>query len=480
MPSLLDPLIQAIKPIAELEKKYKKLFNSISNTSTLTDFNKKWYDGIQKFYEKARKIVNAHIPAVTSYPDPQAEVNEFIYSVIYGEHGTERIATNVVVDAMGLQKAAKAIKALSTAVAALAAPTAEVMSASLAKFEVLAKKALVQHATLEKAFVTGDPKLKAEVVELATTVAEMLAGSQELRDVIMPRDGSGENAKARAENLFSRLGSLSVLRDAQVMDDFHGKFSSKVAVAKIVKLFDFKFSQVKKANHEFSKKNMMNQLDGFLTNLRALPPDLAKVPKIIAKEKEQVEKAAEAPPKAPLGRLAFPGHRKNKPFEADTEREEELYNDISAHFNENEPLNAADAKLLKTFLDKGWYEDVFHEPNGSIYRGMSVNADWLKMALKVKKLSNHGSVTKSFTFTPRGGSSSWSTSKSVAQGFKSSGDGNFNVILHAKTEQNPKRFLTGPGGLYKVDGFNEFPDEKEVVGIGPIKVFKVEWNNNYD
>jgi len=193
-------------------------------------------------------------------------------------------------------------------------------------------------------------------------------------------------------------------------------------------------------------------------------------------------KKAEAPKTAPLGQIAFAPARARVPFEPNTKVEQDLYDSLLDHFHGEHFLNSKQAELMRKILSKGLYASVIHEPTTEVvYRGMVVPKAWLAKALKIKpgKLSKKGSISKSFTFTPRKGeSSSWTTSKRSAENFANQAQrGEVAIVLYAEVERNPNRFVAGPGGLYKVKGPDYYSNEKEAVGLGNIKVSKVTWTD---
>lgn len=194
---------------------------------------------------------------------------------------------------------------------------------------------------------------------------------------------------------------------------------------------------------------------------------------------------AEAPPTAPLGQFAFAQNRTDKvPFESNTEIENKLFQRLSGYFTENIPIKDEDVETLKAFLKKGLYSPVIHVPNVPVvYRGMNVRREWLSKAIKkpTSLLGKKGTLEKSFTFAPKHSASSWSESKAVAKKFTkeddsgSLGDRYYSVVMHASVESNSNKFIACPKGLYKVDAFASFKSEKEALGLGDIKVFKIEW-----
>lgn len=201
--------------------------------------------------------------------------------------------------------------------------------------------------------------------------------------------------------------------------------------------------------------------------------------KLKKKVKPEVPKGSLS--KAPFQSYIFADQRKGKvPREPNSQHENDVLTMLKSHFNSNKSMDTAVSDELKLMLKKGWYEKILHEPKQAfIFRGMTVQSSWLKNALnwdEDKMLSKSGSKTASFTFTPRqGGSTAWSPDTKVAKDFSGSGDGEYNVILVAKRVNNQNTFLMGPGGLDQVSGLDEFPDEKEAVALGSVRVSKIFW-----
>lgn len=281
--------------------------------------------------------------------------------------------------------------------------------------------------------------------------------------------------------LFSKVPALQDV--ANTFYAHKGDFSPESISAYLTKRFKKYMKDVMSSKNSLSWIGARD-VNSLLNDMSVIPGVVNKVVNFVEKDAERLEKSAEAPAKAPLGRIAFPGDRKGKPMEVDTDVEKRLYNALMLHYVDNEEVTNEDAALMRKFLSKEWYSEIFHEPTAKVvYRGFSVskNWKWLLRVLKVDKLpKDKGSIEKNFTYTPsRTATSSWSTSKKVARDFAEGGDRGMSVIFHASVADNPGRFVAGPGGLYKVQGFEQYDSEKEAIGLGPIKVFKVEWNANY-
>lgn len=203
----------------------------------------------------------------------------------------------------------------------------------------------------------------------------------------------------------------------------------------------------------------------------------------VEKKKIKAKNPPEAPKDAILNQYAFAEKRFQLPIEFDTAREKELYSALVAHFKDNTPINAELANEISQILAADQYDSIFKKPTQEfIYRGMSVDKKWLMSALKIDNqddLDDNGHKEASFTFTPKEnrGATSWSINREQALNFANSDDG-YSVFLVATTDDNPNKFVLGPGGLYKVSGFDSHTQEDEAIGIGQIKVTKIYWSTS--
>ena len=194
----------------------------------------------------------------------------------------------------------------------------------------------------------------------------------------------------------------------------------------------------------------------------------------------------EAPTDAPLGRFAFPLRRRGVPPEPDTAEEKKLFQALDAHFNDDLKLNKKAVAQIEDFLVQGLYPQVFSPPaQDEVFRGMGVTKKWLANALgmNMKEIPRKGSQEVEMTYTPKvGGASSWTISKVVSNKFSDRTDryDRVNVTLHARISDNPDKFISGPDHLYKLDYIAQFANEKEVIGLGNIKVYKISWNDETD
>ena len=186
----------------------------------------------------------------------------------------------------------------------------------------------------------------------------------------------------------------------------------------------------------------------------------------------------EAPEGSPLGKFAFPLRRRGKPPEPDTPEEKRLFNALVAHFVDNIKLNAKVAMGIKDLLSQGLYPEVFSPPDQEeVFRGMSVSKAWLSktLGMAAKDIPAKGSKEVGTTYEPRnGGGSSWTVDKATTSKFFRD-PSRVGVVLHARTADNPGSFVMGPDHLYRIDFIAQFAYEKEVVGLGDIKVYKISW-----
>jgi len=186
----------------------------------------------------------------------------------------------------------------------------------------------------------------------------------------------------------------------------------------------------------------------------------------------------EAPEGSPLGKFAFPLRRRGKPPEPDTPEEKRLFNALVAHFADNIKLNAKTAMSIKDLLSQGLYPEVFSSPDQEeVFRGMSVSKAWLSKALGMaaKDIPAKGSEEVGMTYKSRnGGGSSWTVNKAITSKYFRD-PSRVGVVLHARVADNPDSFVMGPDHLYRLDFIAGFAYEKEVVGLGDIKVYKISW-----
>lgn len=203
-----------------------------------------------------------------------------------------------------------------------------------------------------------------------------------------------------------------------------------------------------------------------------------------SEDEEDAEVPKEDIENAPLGKYAFAPQRLDiAKHEPNTKDEEHLYVSLKKHIVDNRPIDIEKTEEIQDILSHDWYKTVFREPDGTyVFRGMSVSADYLRNIGVDNIRDSQGVSNKRCLYIPprNSGSSSWSTEKSVARIFSmiSETDQPYSIVLVAKTSDNPESFIQGKNGFYNIDTGYDTSNEKEVIGLGTIKVSKVYWKNN--
>ncbi len=206
---------------------------------------------------------------------------------------------------------------------------------------------------------------------------------------------------------------------------------------------------------------------------------IAIVNKIDAKlSKDRFSGESEAPPDAPLGRIAFSPDRKGVPLERNTKVEDELFLAIRQHFELSDtPLSKKDISLIQSFISQGLYNKIFSEPKvEDVFRGMSVDEEFISSILN-GSVSNSGVFDVNYTFKPYGDTSSWTDNEKVSLKFAKDGADKtlpYTLIMHARVSENPNKFIDSDG-LYQLQSVKYHKSEKEIIGLGDIIVNKIEW-----
>lgn len=229
--------------------------------------------------------------------------------------------------------------------------------------------------------------------------------------------------------------------------------------------------------------------DGLRIEIDAIDLITRGVRKLAQIARKIAAKAAEVPGEsknAALGKWAWPQARikgAEAPFETDTSVEKEMLSAIVGHFDGDSSITDEVARRLMYFMKKGMYDDVLKPPvSDELYRGLELDVNWLAKILGYKKLADmpmKGTVERRFTFKPKkGAATSWTHRSKIARGFAGNLRTSYpkataGVMLYALVDDNPNRFISGPDGLYKLTGTNEYKYESETVGLGPIKIWKI-------
>lgn len=193
-------------------------------------------------------------------------------------------------------------------------------------------------------------------------------------------------------------------------------------------------------------------------------------------------KPPEAPDGAPLEKWAWAPQRSDGvPEEQNTEHEKQLLEQIAAFLNYSKPLPPETIKELHNYLKRGWYAGVLKTPDSKkVYRGIYLPSDSFRQAYRIPPDVTEGVITNNQWYTAPAGCSSWTTNKTVAaigakpRPFRPA-PGLAQVVLHAYTAQNQFKFLVCRSGLYKIAGLDANDEKSEVIGLGKIEIFKIEY-----
>jgi hypothetical protein len=195
---------------------------------------------------------------------------------------------------------------------------------------------------------------------------------------------------------------------------------------------------------------------------------------------EKFSKKLEKLPDGPFDKIAFADERPGLDgIEPDNKTERFVMRQLRSHFSNAKGITPKTASMLQAMLKNGEYKDFIVEPkNRVVFRGMRVPKAWVAKAIGEKAMYSiplHKRVAfeKKFTFTPRRPVASWTSSIATAREF-SEGSTDYSVILHAAVDENPNKFIDCKRGLYGSTIAADYEDENEVIGIGQVKVFKLE------
>jgi hypothetical protein len=164
--------------------------------------------------------------------------------------------------------------------------------------------------------------------------------------------------------------------------------------------------------------------------------------------------------------------------------ENNLFNSLDTHVNNNVSMKEKFTNIIKTFLQNGFYKDFIKPPDTQvIFRGMTINKKTLSGLVKtpIEDLQSTGEkvLEDPIVFKPRHNdrpSTSWSKSLSRATMFANRNlihGENFGIVLFAKSVNNPDKLFDLKQFYKEID--SEFDVEEEVIGLGEISVYKVKW-----
>jgi hypothetical protein len=198
-----------------------------------------------------------------------------------------------------------------------------------------------------------------------------------------------------------------------------------------------------------------------------------------AKDDESTDFSETTKDNAPLGKIVFPLLRGGVPFERNTQLENELQEAILDHITMNKPLEDKEIQAIKDIVQGDYYPNWFRESTAKIvFRGMGVSKKYIANILqkKVEVIPARGEAKVSWDFTPLDGRSvsSWSLDEDEAEVFTRGGS--IPLVMTARVGENSGKFID-LSRLYAIEAFSSYDYEQEVVGVGPIKIFKVRWGD---
>lgn len=191
--------------------------------------------------------------------------------------------------------------------------------------------------------------------------------------------------------------------------------------------------------------------------------------------------SSEAPKNGPFNEYLWPKYREGiKEIEPESKLEKLVYKHIKQHFSSKHvglPLKTV--KLLIKCLENNWYSKVLHAPkHKTLYRGLLLNKKDLSKLINKEPLDKEKIEYNNSIKVDNGHSTSWTYKKNISKDFS----GNYGkakqgyiVTLIANLEDNKNRFLSGPGGLYDVEGLSKWHLEKESIGLEPIQIKYIEY-----
>lgn len=188
------------------------------------------------------------------------------------------------------------------------------------------------------------------------------------------------------------------------------------------------------------------------------------------------------------GKFLFAPQRKGEVPNEPNEREEEIaYLEIEDYIHNNQAMSPKTVANFKKAIRDGSYKKILHEPDVEhVYRGIKITRAGLEKLLMGEIPSEKGSAIINRTIWGRGdveGASSWSISTRIAANFagfhkKPGTTDYYSVVFVAKVKENPNNFMSCPDGIYRLPTFETFVGENEVIALGPIKVYKIHWDNS--
>jgi len=241
-----------------------------------------------------------------------------------------------------------------------------------------------------------------------------------------------------------------------------------------------------KYDRDYSRR-YANDLHSLIKYLKKVRSKVKKGAAAMVPDSKNLKASAEAPASAPLERIAFGDIRGDVPSEPNTELEDKVYEALYRYIENNKPIPAEFADVIRKIVRKGYYSKVFMLPaSKTIYRGSLITEGGMRKLLKLKsgdEIPRKGSREGSFKITPKnGGAASWTTSLAVAKEFstgyataRAPKGAIYQVVFIASTDDS--KDLLDMSGLYSLGFGRDLKSEKEILALGPLKAFKMTWSN---
>jgi len=186
-----------------------------------------------------------------------------------------------------------------------------------------------------------------------------------------------------------------------------------------------------------------------------------------------------------LGAYAFPASRVGiLPKEPDTKTESELLRALEHHLDMSGEIPQKLSDVIVNILKTGKYPKVFKrcESGTRIFRGMSVNQEWIQAALgdNFNQSEKFGSYDGPLTFTPRSGkySTSWTLRHQIARNFSPArhSAGFYSIVMICEVTDD-MYFLDCSNLYFALPQFDQLSYEHEVICFGPVKCVSVDWEH---
>jgi hypothetical protein len=302
----------------------------------------------------------------------------------------------------------------------------------------------------------------------------------------------------KEKTIFKKFDELFIeTLDATFFEEKHQVLNDSLYNALYLKYSSVEASMQKAFQHIDSIADVQEKkkvLNAFETAIDFIFVNSIKYEKLAREnDKSRFQKAKKE--KDPFGQVAFPETRKDiEVDEENTPIESEVESALIDHFVDNAAISKDHSSLLQHILKTKQYQDIIKEPKISVaYRGMIVKKAWIQNTLKVtdeefaastKYPETWNEFPAKFVFKPkRRASTSWTDYRSIAIQFSQDAnnasmikrDEQYSIVLCATVEDNKNKMLQSVNALYNMKGIDEFEDEREIVGLGDIKVSKILW-----